>query len=401
MPRRSPRSLPPRSRAAEEEPPKPKKKTRRGSRGGRNRKKKPAAAAAAENGQAEEPEPAAAVATIHVPSPELGKDGEAAASADGEQPAAPKKKRTRRGSRGGRNRRKKPAPAAANPLQTQLPSSGRIRTLALALIRQGDRILVERGRDEVKNETFFRLLGGTVEFGEKGAESRPPRALEELGVEAEVGRLVATIENVFMYEGEASHEICLVYECALRDRKLYELDEWQAEERTPGGSVTHYVEWRSVDSFERDGEILYPEGLLEMLRGRVVSFDPDISKWDAWRPEQVQLARGRGSAWYVAAGWAIDSCWAARPRARRLEIAAPNNRFDEIVDVLDELEICIITGPHEATPLAGRDRLDETHQSWVREPATGLWRFDVFREPSDGERGCAGATRAFGFPTTR
>jgi ribonuclease G len=98
--------------AAKEETPKPKKKTRRGSRGGRGRKKKPAvAAAAAENGQAEEP--AAAVATIHVPSPELGKDGEAAASADGEQPAAPKKKRTRRGSRGGRNRRKKPA--TANP----------------------------------------------------------------------------------------------------------------------------------------------------------------------------------------------------------------------------------------------------------------------------------------------
>ena len=92
--------------AAEEETPKPKKKTRRGSRGGRGRKKKPAAAAAAENGKAEKPaaengqaekpaaengqaeEPAAAVATIHVPSPELGKDGEAAASADGEQPAS-------------------------------------------------------------------------------------------------------------------------------------------------------------------------------------------------------------------------------------------------------------------------------------------------------------------------
>jgi ribonuclease E len=99
--------------AAEEEPPKPKKKTRRGSRGGRGRKKKPAAAAAAAgNGQAEEPK--AAVATIHVPSPELGKDGEAAASADGEQLAAPKKKRTRRGSRGGRNRRKKPASAQSD-----------------------------------------------------------------------------------------------------------------------------------------------------------------------------------------------------------------------------------------------------------------------------------------------
>jgi predicted RNA-binding protein with TRAM domain len=95
----------------------PKKRTRRGSRGGRNRRKKPAAAAAAENGQppaertpkpAREPE-TAPVATIHVPSPDLGQDGEA--SAGGDQP--PKKKRTRRGSRGGRNRRKKPAAAAA------------------------------------------------------------------------------------------------------------------------------------------------------------------------------------------------------------------------------------------------------------------------------------------------
>ena len=120
--------------AAEEEPPKPKKKTRRGSRGGRGRKKKPAAAAAAENGQAEQPAAAvadngqaeakpAAAATIHVPSPDLGQDGEAAASTDGEQPAAPKKKKTRRGSRGGRNRRKKSTTTASDSGGSSSPSS--------------------------------------------------------------------------------------------------------------------------------------------------------------------------------------------------------------------------------------------------------------------------------------
>jgi ribonuclease G len=95
----------------EEEAPKPKKRTRRGSRGGRGRKKKPATTAAAENGQ---PEETPAVATIHVPSPDLGQEGETAASSDGEQPAAPKKKRTRRGSRGGRNRRKKSTTSASS-----------------------------------------------------------------------------------------------------------------------------------------------------------------------------------------------------------------------------------------------------------------------------------------------
>jgi len=64
----------------------------------------------------------------------------------------------------------------------------------------------------------------------------------------------------------------------------------------------------------------------------------------------------------------------------------PNARFDEIVDALAGLEICVITAPHEATPLPeAMERLAGTHQSWVREPATGLWRFDVFREPSDGD----------------
>jgi hypothetical protein len=57
-----------------------------------------------------------------------------------------------------------------------------------------------------------------------------------------------------------------------------------------------------------------------------------------------------------------------------------------VVGALSGLDVFIITGPREATPLAAaRDRLEETHQSWVREPATGLWRFDVFREPSDGD----------------
>jgi ribonuclease G len=131
---------------------KPKKRTRRGSRGGRNRRKKPAAAAAAENGEPPAEAAAAAgngeppkeqvqrpartprprpeaeptsdgdrVATIHVPSTDLGTDGDNSPAAEGEQP--PRKKRTRRGSRGGRNRRKKPAGTAQAGGEASAPSS--------------------------------------------------------------------------------------------------------------------------------------------------------------------------------------------------------------------------------------------------------------------------------------
>jgi len=140
-----------------------------------------------------------------------------------------------------------------------------IRIKALALVRQGDRILVERGRDEVKQEMFFRLLGGTVEFGETGAETLRRELREELGAEADVGRLVATIENLFTYEGEAGHELCLVYECTLRDERLYALEEWDAREETASGVVIHPVSWRAIGSFGAGRDLLYPEQLRESL----------------------------------------------------------------------------------------------------------------------------------------
>lgn len=69
-----------------------------------------------------------------------------------------------------------------------------------------------------------------------------------------------------------------------------------------------------------------------------------------------------------------------------LEIAVPNSRFDEFFSALDGLEFFVATGPGEATPSSSLvDQPEGTHQSWGREPAKGLWRLDVFREPSDGD----------------
>jgi hypothetical protein len=115
---------------------------------------------------------------------------------------------------------------------------------------------------------------------------------------------------------------------------------------------------------------------------------PDVSKWDALRPDEVaQLLDGVPVPWYVAAGWAIDLFLGGHHCEHEdLEIAVPNIRFNELAAVLDGFEIFVITDRGEATPLANaRDRLMDTHQTWIREPASGAWRFDVFREPSDGD----------------
>jgi hypothetical protein len=118
---------------------------------------------------------------------------------------------------------------------------------------------------------------------------------------------------------------------------------------------------------------------------------PDPTKWDAWRPHEAARRLARVEApWYVAAGWAIDLFLGGQRRAHEdLEIAAPAARFDEVAAALSEFEIFVIGTPASdlATPLEDVDAaaLAETHQTWVREPATGVWRLDVFREPSESD----------------
>jgi hypothetical protein len=137
-----------------------------------------------------------------------------------------------------------------------------------------------------------------------------------------------------------------------------------------------------------DGEnlVLYRFKLGDRRISAPGSFVPEIALWDAWRPEQVaRRLEGVDVPWYVAAGWAVDLFLGGDHREHEdLEIAVPNARLDEVVALFPELSFCVITGPQEATPLANaRDRLEDTHQTWARERETGLWRFDVFREPSD------------------
>ena len=147
------------------------------------------------------------------------------------------------------------------------------------------------------------------------------------------------------------------------------------------------LERRFVDD---DGEhlVLYRLRLNDRRASPPSSFVPEIADWDAWRPEQVaRRLEDVDVPWYVAAGWAIDLYLGGDHREHEdLEIAVPNARFDEIAAAVPELEFCVITGPAEATPLdEARDRLEDTHQTWARETETGLWRFDVFREPSEGD----------------
>lgn len=119
------------------------------------------------------------------------------------------------------------------------------------------------------------------------------------------------------------------------------------------------------------------------------SFAPDLTLWDPWDPEEVaRRLQDVEVPWYVAAGWAIDLfLGSVRREHEDIEIAVPRGRRDEVLAALDGFEFFAAGVPTGfVTALAVADASEsDSHQTWVREPGSGLWRLDIFSEPSEGE----------------
>lgn len=114
-------------------------------------------------------------------------------------------------------------------------------------------------------------------------------------------------------------------------------------------------------------------------------FEPDVSKWDAWRPAAAaRRLAGIDVPWAVIAGWSLDLFRGRQTREHEdLELGVPEHGFAAVRDALSELELyAIVDG--RAAPV-GDATPAESHQTWGREPETGLWRVDLIREPWDGD----------------
>jgi Aminoglycoside-2''-adenylyltransferase len=127
-----------------------------------------------------------------------------------------------------------------------------------------------------------------------------------------------------------------------------------------------------------------PGGGIELSPADIEALD---TRWSlSWTPSQVaQRLAGFGPPWYVAAGWALDLFRGRQTRKHGdIEIAIPAARFPEIRGRF----------PGYAYDAAGNGRIWEnatpavlasTHQTWLRDPATGNYLLDIFREPHDGD----------------
>jgi ADP-ribose pyrophosphatase YjhB (NUDIX family) len=87
--------------------------------------------------------------------------------------------------------------------------------VALGVIRVDDELLVFRGYDQSKDETYYRPLGGTIDFGEHSEAAIRRELREELNVRVVLARLLGVIENAFTVNGQPGHEIDFIYEVSV------------------------------------------------------------------------------------------------------------------------------------------------------------------------------------------
>jgi 8-oxo-dGTP pyrophosphatase MutT (NUDIX family) len=139
---------------------------------------------------------------------------------------------------------------------------GLVRAIAIGVIRDGDRLFVAEGHDVVKNETFYRPLGGSIEFGETGAEAVRREFVEESDHVVKPPTYLGTLENRFVNDGRPGHEIVLVYETAFEDDAVLALDAVSCREET---GVPFTARWMPLATFRNGNPPLYPDGLLEMI----------------------------------------------------------------------------------------------------------------------------------------
>ena len=142
----------------------------------------------------------------------------------------------------------------------------RVKAMLIVLHPDGARHLVSVNAPTVENpQGFHRLVGGSVELGERLDDAIVRELDEELGARIHEMRHLGMMENIFRYNGELGHELVALYSGRLDPTPA----EHGATLTESDGSVVP-IAWRPID--DADGSMpLYPAGIQGWIDGTAVS----------------------------------------------------------------------------------------------------------------------------------
>jgi ADP-ribose pyrophosphatase YjhB (NUDIX family) len=130
-----------------------------------------------------------------------------------------------------------------------------IKVKAMGLFVSPDRrFLASPGFDSVKNQSYLRLLGGHVEFGERAAEALIREIQEEIEAECRLLSLLEVIENTFTHEGKPGQEVVFLYGAELTDPSFYAREKIPMNEDNPDKIAV----WTPLDDLLEGRVFVYP-----------------------------------------------------------------------------------------------------------------------------------------------
>lgn len=134
-----------------------------------------------------------------------------------------------------------------------------IRPIVLGLAIKNGKILVSKGYDKVKNQTFYRCLGGGIEFLEKSDEALKREFLEELGIDITVKDFLGITENIFTFEGKEAHELVFFYSIDIND------SDYKEKYTILDMNKDNIAKWIDIEDFKSKKQIIYPQEVLKYL----------------------------------------------------------------------------------------------------------------------------------------
>ena len=138
-----------------------------------------------------------------------------------------------------------------------------IRPIVICLFYHNGKILVFEGYDKVKDQAFYRPIGGAIEFGEYGEQALKREIREEIQAEIKDIKFLTMFENIFMYERKMGHEIVLVFDATLVDNILYGKTLIVQEDDENQTKFNAY--WKSLEEIKQENRPLYPDGLYSFI----------------------------------------------------------------------------------------------------------------------------------------
>lgn len=134
-----------------------------------------------------------------------------------------------------------------------------IRPVVLGIARKDNKILVSEGYDKMKGQTFYRCLGGGIEFLETSQEALKREYKEELGIDIIVEDFRGISENIFTYQGKKAHELILFYNIKIKEKDIKE------KYHIIDDNCETDAYWIDVNEFKNNIKILYPEQIFKYL----------------------------------------------------------------------------------------------------------------------------------------